>query len=145
MSTLCAGHTNVRGRLVLTTAVYGSDDTALFVDGCEQTRRTGAIGSAGMGVQVGTRNDELGRFFLGDIGEVIAFPRALNDSERGAVEAYLSAQWPALVHRASCRAPPGPAFQLSQHYAITRYVQAIQSRGTIWPIKFNGMAFVAAM
>lgn len=31
-------------------------------------------------------------------------------------------------------------FTLSQMYAVTRYTQAVQSRGTIWPIKFNGMA-----
>ena len=36
-------------------------------------------------------------------------------------------------------------FKLSQMYALTRYVQAVQSRNTIWPIKFNGMAFIAAM
>ena len=29
-------------------------------------------------------------------------------------------------------------------YAITRYTQAVQSRNTMWPIKFNGMAFIAA-
>jgi len=39
----------------------------------------------------------------------------------------------------------GAATQLNSMYAITRYTQAIQSRGTKWPIKFNGMAFVAAM
>lgn len=35
--------------------------------------------------------------------------------------------------------------QLSSAYQLTRYVQAVQSRGTIWPIKFNGGAFIAAM
>lgn len=37
----------------------------------------------------------------------------------------------------------GDLFALSQKYAVTRFVQAVQSRGTSVPIKFNGMAFVA--
>jgi len=32
---------------------------------------------------------------------------------------------------------------ISEKYAYTRYLHAIQSRGTIWPIKFNGGAFMA--
>jgi hypothetical protein len=39
----------------------------------------------------------------------------------------------------------GDGFAISRMVAITRYTQAIQSRGTIIPIKFNGMAFIAAM
>ena len=34
---------------------------------------------------------------------------------------------------------------LTQMYIVTRFTQSIQSRNTKWPIKFNGMAFVAAM
>jgi len=40
---------------------------------------------------------------------------------------------------------PSDGFQLSQMYALTRYVQAVQSRNTLFPIKFNGCAFIAAM
>ena len=37
-------------------------------------------------------------------------------------------------------------FQLSQAYAHTRYVQAVQSRGSHGvPLKFNGMAFTAQL
>jgi len=36
-------------------------------------------------------------------------------------------------------------YLLSKMYALTRYTQAVQSRNTQWPIKFNGMAFIAAM
>ena len=39
----------------------------------------------------------------------------------------------------------GNGFAISRMVAITRYTQAVQSRGTIIPIKFNGMAFIAAM
>ena len=40
---------------------------------------------------------------------------------------------------------PCDGFTLSRKYALTRYVQAVQSRNTWVPIKFNGMAFIAAM
>lgn len=47
---------------------------------------------------------------------------------------------------AAAAAPAGAGgFQLSRVYTLTRYVHAVQSRGTLWPIKFNGMAFVAAV
>ena len=49
-------------------------------------------------------------------------------------------RWPALP-----AAGNDAGFKTSQMYAITRYTQAIQSRNTMWPIKFNGMAFVAQM
>lgn len=47
--------------------------------------------------------------------------------------------------RSLCRAWPlsTNAFPHLRRYAVTRYVQAVQSRGTPWPIKFNGMAFTA--
>ena len=49
-------------------------------------------------------------------------------------------RWPALP-----AAGNDAGFKTSQMYAITRYTQAIQSRKTMWPIKFNGMAFIAQM
>ena len=45
-------------------------------------------------VMVGTRNNELGRYFKGDIGELIVYPRALNATEQASVAAYLAHQWP---------------------------------------------------
>lgn len=35
----------------------------------------------------------MGRFFNGDIAEVLVYPVALNASQRAAVEAYLAAKW----------------------------------------------------
>ena len=32
---------------------------------------------------------------------------------------------------------------VTRRYAVTRYTQAVQSRGTQWPIKFNGMLVCA--
>ena len=92
---------------------------------------------------IGTRNNEYGRYFRGVIGEVLVYPRALNSSEIAVTQAYLAANWP-IVPKKQC-ASSAQGFQLSQMYAVTRFTQAVQSRGTLWPIKFNGMAFVAAM
>ena len=72
--------------------------------------------------------------------------RDSNASEVAAVRAYLAAQWPQARRPAgaSC-ADREEGFKVSQMYAVTRYTQAVQSRNTLWPLKFNGMAFVAAM
>jgi hypothetical protein len=70
------------------------------------------------------------RYFKGAIGEVIVYPRALNSSELSTIQGYLEAAWPAMAPK-HCASPPTPAYQLSQMYAVTRYTQAIQSRGTL--------------
>ena len=36
--------------------------------------------------QIGSRNDELGRFFKGAIGEVVVFPRALSAQELASMQ-----------------------------------------------------------
>lgn len=138
------GDINVRGKVVSSTAVYTSSGTArLYTGSCLQASVTGIPVGQSTGVQIGTRGDEMGRFFRGVIGEVIVFPRSLNDSEVSLIQSYLAAQWPLPPERCSSAGPNG--FVVSQMYAVTRYTQAVQSRNTLWPIKFNGMAFVANM
>ena len=61
---------------------------------------------AGRGVMIGTRNNEFKRYFKGEIGEVIVYPRALSQTERAAVLAYLAAQWPAAAGSSSPAACP---------------------------------------
>lgn len=67
----------------------------------------------------------------------------MNASELAAVNAYLDAAWPR--RNRTCHGPPSVADVLSQKYALTRYINAAQSRGTIWPIKFNGQAWTSYM
>jgi hypothetical protein len=43
----------------------------------------------------------------------------------------------------SASAPSGAT--ITSQYALTRYLQCLQSRGTVWPEKFNGQLFVASM
>ena len=146
----------MRGRTVSAAAVYAAAETSVLVDGCVQKSAGeyhGANSSAG--VMIGSRGDEGGdRYFRGLVGEVVAFDRALNASELAAMQAYFAAAWPSMPAKESCAPqPPKPpasadGLLVSSMYAITRYVQAIQSRNSPaapqWvPIKFNGLAFNA--
>lgn len=142
------GPIDVTNLTVATVATYGvNGDVGINVESCEASDNFGSKGLESTGeLMVGTRNNELKRYFKGYIGEVIVYPRVLNASEQAAIQAYLAAQWPATQagEKAQCSSG-GSGLRLSKMYAITRYTQAVQSRNTIWPIKFNGMAFVAAM
>jgi ribosomal protein S14 len=93
------GHTQltlVRGAGDYTVLGRTLDDAAgearAEVDGCAELAAAPAS-AASQGYMVGSRNDELGRYLVGDVGEVLVYPRALNASERAAVTAYLSAKW----------------------------------------------------
>lgn len=139
------GHLNIRGRPVHAAAVYTSAASALYIDGCLEVNAQPPT-DKGTSIMIGSRNNELGRFFLGAVGEVVVFDRALNASELLAMAAYFQAAWPTLPTKAHCNPPSDKvSAQVNSIYAITRYVQAVQSRNTIWPIKFNGMAFTSAV
>ena len=107
------GHANIRGRVVVAGSVYTAAGPSFsLVDNCPQyTASVGGTPSAG-GLMVGTRNNELARFFRGVVAEVVVFDRALNASELGAMHAYLYAAYPAplLVPKRACeQAGPLPA------------------------------------
>jgi len=152
------GTLNVRGRLVHAAAVFAPGGSALHVDGCLQASSAQpALASAG-GVMVGSRNNEMGRFFRGAVGEVVVFPRALNASELAAMSDFFAARYPALPLKKQCRAGgAAPGLAISQAYAVSRFMNAAQSRAIASaapaaggvsspppaPIKFNGMAFTS--
>lgn len=147
-----AGALNVLNRTVVAMATYSATGgkVALSVESCNYTGTypRSSLGDA-TGVMVGSRNDQLGRFFKGDVGEIIVYPRVLSQAEQAAIRAYLASQWPQAGPRrtdqAQCAGATGDqGFKTSQMYAITRYTQAVQSRNTTWPIKFNGQAWIAS-
>jgi hypothetical protein len=135
------GAQNVFNQTLVASVTYSGSASMSHAGGCVQSQQQGATGLAGQGVQIGTRGNELARFFDGFLSEVLVYPRALNASELASVEAYLTAKWPVTPKR--CPEAENPCFVLGRQHAITRYVQTIQSR-TMWPIKFNGMLFQAA-
>jgi hypothetical protein len=132
---------NIFNRTVVVTLIYNTSNAVMYVDGCladVQPPQSAATTS----FQVGTRNNELQRFFKGQLHELMVYNHSLADADRVSIEGYLQEKWIDSTKPARCHALPNPGTRISQQYAITRFVQAIQSR-TMWPIKFNGMAFVA--
>ena len=147
------GSLNVRGRLVHAAAVFSPAGSALHVDGCLQASSAQpALASTG-GVMVGSRNNEMGRYFRGAVGEVVVFPRALNASELAAMASYFAARFPSMPPKLHCHANgASPGLAISQAYAVSRFMNAVQSRAVLPEsaaspppavIKFNGMAFTS--
>jgi hypothetical protein len=95
------GHRNLRARPSVIAAVFEESATYGFVNGCLELT-DGAQGQSGAGYDIGTRNDELQRFLVGDVAEVLVFDRALNSTERAAVTSYLRTKW-------NLSPPSGPA------------------------------------
>ena len=88
--------------------------------------------------------------WLDDLAALVAVADAAHgpDAARAAHEAHWRSFWGRswiAVNASSSDAGGGDGTRVSSVYNITRYVHAVQSRNTAWPIKFNGMAFTAAM
>jgi hypothetical protein len=117
--------------------------------------------------QVGSRNNEMGRYFRGEISELLVWGTALSPLDVAAAHAYLRAKW------GLPSPPPGVcgsgddplAFQVNQKFAVQRFQVgavalllrlwtailtmhlllqvAIQSRGHRFPVRFNGQLFLS--
>jgi Right handed beta helix region len=72
---------------------------------------------------VGTRNNEMQRFLIGDIAEIIVYPRALNVSERTTVYEYLSAKWN-IASPKHCSPPQPPQGQVQINFAYGGFQEA---------------------
>ena len=71
--------------------VYNSSGAYSWADGCLESAET-ATGSVGTSFMIGSRGNELARFFNGSIAELLVFPRALDDVNRSNVEGTLAAR-----------------------------------------------------
>jgi len=87
------GLDDLRGRQTVAAVVYNASGAFSFADGCLESSEP-PVGAAGATFMVGSRGNEMGRFFRGALSELLVFPRALNASELGAVEGYLRTKWP---------------------------------------------------
>ena len=132
---------DVKQKVVITSVTYhGTGEVNISVNNCSASGKYKESPRSSPGFMIGSRNNELKRYFKGHIGEIITYPRALNLSEVAIIKEYLAHQWPASQQNVlECADDVELGFNTSQMYAVTRYTQAIQSRNTIWPIKFNGM------
>ena len=124
------GTHDLRGRQVIAAVVYNATGAFSYADTCDESSQ-GAVGAAGAGYMVGSRNAEDARYFNGSISEVLVFPRALNDSERAAVRAYLSAKWPPAGPALRCGAPPPnctlPAALAAAAARLARFVAGMRA------------------
>ena len=91
-----SGASDVTGQQVVAAVVYNASGAYSFADTCVQSVEPGIAipASGGSTFMVGSRNNEMGRYFNGTLGELLVYGRPLNDSERNAVEAYLATKWP---------------------------------------------------
>jgi hypothetical protein len=88
------GMSDVGGLLITGAVVYNATGAFSFADGCAQSAAAAGLSRPGLGYFVGARGDFQDRFFKGALAALLVWPRALNDSERGAAEAYLAVKYP---------------------------------------------------
>lgn len=126
------GQDDIKGRQVVASVVYNASGAYSFADGCDESQES-AVGAAGTGYMVGSRNNEDARFVNGTISEVIVFARALNSSEMDSVQAYLLTKWPAGQPTLKCGgSPPNCTLPASLEAAaarLTRFVEGMRAVG----------------
>ncbi len=88
--------TNFANRVMLVSVIADGAETSVYVDGSKKlaldvtlpttTTTDFAVGGAYIGGNY--------RYYNGKVGEILVFNRAVSDTERQTVEAYLGAKWP---------------------------------------------------
>ena len=106
-SPVTPGHRDLRNKPTVLAALYGPDQSEALVDGCLELLENPGNGAAGSGFMVGSRNDEDGRYLVGDVSEVLVYSRALNSSELAQAVGYLQAKW-GIAPPKHCAGPPAP-------------------------------------
>jgi hypothetical protein len=94
-----------------------------YVGGCLELATQAGTGHAGTGFYVGSRNDEDGRYLVGDVAEVLVYNRALSAAEHGSVVAYLLQKYGLQAPR-HCAPPPPPGAQLRINFGYGGYQEA---------------------
>jgi hypothetical protein len=128
------------------TTLPGNSSVAAYVGGCQSGFSAAIPVADSLGFFIGTRNNELARYFTGVLHEVLVYAGPLSAPEVAAASLALSEKWgiPAASGAPPCQAPLGLGEAISQKFALQRYLMAIQSRAG-FPVRFNGMQFVANM
>ena len=84
------GHRNLLNKPTVLAAVYSADQSEALVDGCLELSQNPGNGAPSQGYMVGSRNDEDGRYLVGDVSEVLVYSRVLNVTELAQAVAYLA-------------------------------------------------------
>ena len=77
-----AGNTNILGTPVIGTALYQASGTSLYLNGASDGSNTADWGRAPTQYQVGTRNNEAGRYLRGDVAEILVYEGALSADDQ---------------------------------------------------------------
>jgi len=117
------GHRNLLNKSIVLSTVYTPDNTVALVDGCLEMTQNPGQGSPGQGFMIGSRNDEMGRYLVGDISEVIVYSRALNNSELNQAITYLTEKW-GITTPKHCSAPPPPPKDIHINFGYGGYQEA---------------------
>jgi hypothetical protein len=126
------GSDDILNKQVIASIVYNASGAFSFADTCLQSQE-GVVGAIGTGYMIGSRNDELSRFFNGTLSELLVFKRSLNASEMDSIHAYLSMKWPITGNPVSC-SPIPPNCTLPTDLSllsdrITKFVAGMRSIG----------------
>ncbi|HTN77907.1 MAG TPA: LamG-like jellyroll fold domain-containing protein, partial [Pirellulaceae bacterium] len=88
-----AGPTNILNNPNVGSLVYSTTGTSLYLNGATEASNAANWTKSGNEFQIGTRNNELGRFMRGDVAEAVMFNRALNTAERQIIDSALGAKY----------------------------------------------------
>jgi len=117
------GHRDLLRRPIVLAATYGPDQSTVTVDGCLELTANPGEGAPSQGFMVGSRNDEDGRYLVGDVSEVLVYARALNTSELAQAVSYLSAKWGVSAPK-HCAGPPAPPQDVRINFGYGGYQEA---------------------
>ena len=117
------GHRDLLHKPTVLAASYAPDQSTGSVDGCLELTASPGEGAPSQGFMVGSRNDEDGRYLVGDVSEVLVYARALNASELQLAVAYLAAKWGVSTPK-HCAGPPPPPRDVRINFGYGGYQEA---------------------
>lgn len=142
------GRIDLTNKLTLATVQYTeqsstNSSSVSTVNGCLQTHNDILPGASGTGFMIGSRNAELGRYFKGEVSEILVYNSSLSPTDISILSNYLETKWNIPQNTPDQCPATSLSFAINYRYAAQRFMNAIQSRGTHVPIRFNGQLFIA--
>ena len=101
----CSGSAIINNQTTVASLTYNASSVSLFHFACLDSQLMQGVSAASASYMVGSRGNDLvhpGRFFKGDVSEIIVYNRSLTEAERMAVELYLETQWQAPDTNPNC-------------------------------------------